>query len=238
MNDSLLNGQLTDIINIIAAISALGTAAFGLVETSKVFWGGVSRIGFGHIEEALRPFAPALAAAVGPANDWRRILRAHWLNGRPKDEQKAIAKSLLRLGLSAENARDVAVASRVDTAALSRVVAGLEEGRELEPQELNVLGRFDAAVEAVLDSAFERAEQQYGNFTRSLAAVFAFVLSVAAGAIIQSSAGKFHPLHYFTSMDFLTAVVIGIVAVPIAPIAKDLVSTLTAATQAMRTARR
>ena len=42
MSVSLSSMQLG---HIITAIGGLGTAAFGLVDSTKVFWGGVNRIG-------------------------------------------------------------------------------------------------------------------------------------------------------------------------------------------------
>src|SRR6185436_16153310 len=76
----------------LAALSALATAAFGLLDASKAFWGGVSNVGLGHIRHALGPFKPALENAVGAV--WWDAVRANWLNGMPKSDQKARVAAL------------------------------------------------------------------------------------------------------------------------------------------------
>ncbi|HZQ12851.1 MAG TPA: hypothetical protein VFB31_08590, partial [Pseudolabrys sp.] len=91
----------------IAAIAALGTAAYGLVDAMKAFGGGPSLVGYGRIKSALAPFDPALQA-LGNA-PWQ-TLRANWLNGVAKADQKAAAKSLIHLALSPGNATKLAAA--------------------------------------------------------------------------------------------------------------------------------
>jgi len=41
--------NMTSIANIVAAAGGLGTAAMGLVDTTKLFGGGPSNFGFGYI---------------------------------------------------------------------------------------------------------------------------------------------------------------------------------------------
>ena len=98
----LLTSELTNVTGAIAAIGALGTAAYGLVDVTKVFWGGISGAGFRYIKKALKPFEPALSAAGGA--EWSKTLFAHWINGTSLDDQKTVAKSLIHLGLSPDNA--------------------------------------------------------------------------------------------------------------------------------------
>src|SRR6266436_10419985 len=105
------------LVTAIGAVGALGTAAFGLVDATKSYRGGVSNVGFGDLTVVLSRFAVALDQALG-SNEWRTVVHAHWINGRPKDEQKAIVKSLIRLGLSPETAPDLAKAGHVDPEAL------------------------------------------------------------------------------------------------------------------------
>src|SRR4030081_3115121 len=90
--------KASPIADVLGAIAALGTAAYGLVDVSKFARGGVSNAGFRFISGALMPFAPALSAASGV--DWQDVLWANWINGVAKDQQKAKAKSLIHLGLS------------------------------------------------------------------------------------------------------------------------------------------
>src|SRR3954470_8665438 len=147
---------VTSIPTILGAIGALGTAASGLVDASKAFHGGISNVGFGKIEEALRPFKRALTAAE---SDWTATIKANWVNGMHKDDQKAAAKSLIRLGLSSENAESMAAAGHVNPAKLKAAITAVENGDTLTPDLINILGRFNGAIDAVMDGGFERADQ-------------------------------------------------------------------------------
>ena len=97
---------LQNLPQVVAAIGGLGTAAFGLVDASKVFGGGVNHIGFAGIRAAIRQ----LTDAGEPVNalSQKKILatlQANWMNGTHLGSQKAIAKSLIKLNLNPRNAR-------------------------------------------------------------------------------------------------------------------------------------
>src|SRR5262249_5231371 len=106
--DAIADIGITRLVAIITAIGALGTAAFGLVDATKAFWGGVSNFGLPGILRTAARFSAALDHALGPPSrgraEWRRVVSSHWINGRPRDEQKAIVKSLIRLGLTSDTA--------------------------------------------------------------------------------------------------------------------------------------
>ena len=57
--------DITTIVEIISAVGALGTAATGLVDTTKLFGGGVSNAGYATIKQQLKPFDPLLSALHG-----------------------------------------------------------------------------------------------------------------------------------------------------------------------------
>ncbi len=219
------DSRITRLVAIITAIGALGTAAFGLVDATKAFWGGVSNVGLPGINRVVSRFSAALDRSLGKDErgnaEWRRIVRSHWINGRPRDEQKAIVKSLIRLGLAPETAEALANVGRVTPDALRAVATKLQQGAPLTDVDLNVLGRFDASVEAQLDAAFDRADQLYRNVSRVCAGVF--------------SIGLAHVATWALGWDrWALALVVGLLAVPFAPIAKDLASSLQAAAAAMR----
>src|ERR1700761_2378757 len=100
-----VSSTLTSVVGAIAAIGGLGVAAAGLVDGTKAFWGGISNVGFGRIKKALQPFESALKRVD---HDWTDTIRAGWINGVPKEDQKATAKSLIRLGLSSAHAAKLA----------------------------------------------------------------------------------------------------------------------------------
>lgn len=216
---------LAYLVSLIGAIGALGSAAFALVDASKIGGkGGVSNVGFKDLERVVRRFAAALDRAIGP-DEWRAAVHAHWINGRPREQQKAIVKALIRLGLDTGTAPGLATVGHVDPGALAAVAAKLEQGEPLLEPDINVLGRLDASIDAQLDAAFDRADQRYRNVSRVWAGVVAVVLSLAAAMAL----GEWDRLPL--------AVVVGLLAVPLSPIAKDLASSLAAAAKAVGTGR-
>src|SRR5271170_8093827 len=115
---------LENLTQIVTAIGGLGTAAFGLVDASKVFGGGVNHIGFSGIRTAVQQ----LTDAGQPVNALSRkkiiaTLQANWMNGTQLGNQKAIAKSLIKLNLNPGNADALADATGVDPTVL-KTVAG------------------------------------------------------------------------------------------------------------------
>lgn len=221
-----ITGQLSDFGNIFAAIGALGTAAYGLVDVTKCYRGGVSNVGFAFIESAVAPYASALQLVS--SSDPLSTIRANWLNGVAKADQKATVKSLIRLGLTAGTVASLAAAAPgVDGAALQATVQKIDSGQTLNEQDINVMGRFDAILDAQMDAAFERADQQYRNVAKVLAAAFAVVLSLLGIWVIQGNSASFS--------DFMLALLVGVIATPLAPVAKDLTSAIGSAVTALKT---
>ncbi|MGA7864371.1 MAG: hypothetical protein WA709_04255 [Stellaceae bacterium] len=245
-----LSSQFGNILNLLSAAAALGTASMGLVDASKAWDGGPSNFGFGHIRRALDPFlvaeagpAPAVggAAAADQAPVFGKAqiletLKANWLNGVPKADQKAKAKALIHLTLTQGNAPALAAAANVNATLLGSLATKTAkgEGEQATQEELTVLGQFDAVLMAVLDVAYERGDQLYRNGSKAAAMVVSTVLAIFSGWVIQHG----HGWAYFLSADFGLAAIVGIAATPLAPVAKDLASSLQAAAGAVRLVRR
>ncbi|HEY2751553.1 hypothetical protein [Phenylobacterium sp.] len=228
---SSLADAVAGTIATITALGALGTGAAGLVDASKAFGGGVSNFGLGYINAALKPFAAALDNAT-PA--WPELVRASWINGMPKEDQKAATKSLIRLGLSAVNSAEIAAAGHVDAAALQTALTNIQSGAPSTVADVNTLGRLNGMIDAAMDAGYERADQQYRNASKVAAGAASVVLAVWAGQLMKGYA--------VTGLDtghlFWPSVLAGLLAVPIAPIAKDLASSLQAAASAVQAVKR
>lgn len=253
----ILDGSLTQIGIIIAAVAALGAAAQGLVDVSKGLWIKWDDSGYVFVKQALAPFDAALKAALGKGQSWQETLWAHWLNGRDKSDQKAIAKSLIRLGLSPETAAAAASVVKVDADTFAATIQAISAGAELSTEQVNLLGRFDAAIDARLDAAFERADRRYRSVARNAAAAVAVLLSIFAGgflyadacvAAITSAAAESAInnvclpdrnviIGYLGSRYFILSILVGLIAVPVAPVSKDLVSAIGAAARAVKAAK-
>lgn len=212
-----------DLAETVAAIGALGTASVGLVDATKWCRGGVSNLGYKTVLAGLTRFAPAFQSAIG--EDWEQVFRAGWLNGKPKDEQVSLARNFVRLGLSPDTAPAIAAVSAVDPKRLTAVAKKIQSGEDLTSQEFELIGRMDAAVAARLGATYDRADQIYRNSARVWAGVVAVMLSLVAWATV---------LGRDTSLLGLS-VLSGLVAVPVAPIVKDLISALGASVNAAKT---
>lgn len=300
MDDTtILTGSLAQVGVILGAVAALGAAAQGLVDVTKGWWINMDQSGFVFVKQALAPFDTALRAALGTGQSWQETLWAHWLNGRDKNDQKAIAKSLIRLGLSPENTATISGIVKVDPVVFATVIEAINTGQDLTPDQVNLLGRFDAAIDARLDAAYERADRRYRSFARNIGAVLAVALAIFAGGFLFSDAcvaattkAKTNactaattastettavtetaastdttttpetattaeakadtpkcfvndvcvpadgiPLGYLGSRYFALAILVGLIAVPLAPVSKDLVSAIGAAAKAVKAAK-
>jgi hypothetical protein len=209
---------LENLPQVVTAIGGLGTAAFGLVDVSKVFGGGVNHIGFAGIRTAIVQLTDA-GEPLNALSQQRTLatLKANWMNGTQLASQKAIAKSLIKLNLHPRSAHALAVTLGVDPDALKIVATKIADGTSLSSPESDAFARFDLIVTAVLDEAYQRSDHLYRNWTRALAALVAVALAVAGGRML-------HP-----AVDWPLAVLVGLLATPLAPIAKDLATALATA---------
>lgn len=236
----------TQLTHAIGAIGGLGTAAYGLVDTSKVGpKGGVSNYGFAYIEDMLKTALPAATAAVGavgvaplsnaaPAaagsalsfDSVKTTLRANWINGVPTDDQKAIAKSLIKLNLTPATAQHFAALTGVDPERLKMVAAKMATAAttQLAPEESDALGRFELALSTLMDQAYQRASQKYRNSCKIWAVPVALVLAILGGWSLEGGT----LWAFFHTHDFIKAIAAGLLACPLAPVAKDLSSAVQA----------
>ena len=217
---------LQNLPRIITAIGGLGTAAFGLVEATKVFWGGVNHIGFKGIRTAVTPLLPSGANAL-PPQKVVATLEANWFNGTDLGSQKAIAKSLIKLNLSPANAADLAAATGVDSSILSAVATSIATGTALTPPQSDVYARFDLIVTALLDEAYQRSDQVYRNGTKAWAMLFSILLALGGGFILHDGNG-------WSRYDLVEILVVGLLGTPLAPIAKDLSTALATAVNTLQ----
>jgi hypothetical protein len=221
------NVQNMPLTQIITAIGGLGTAAFGLVDALKSAFSFINRIGLSHIKDVVTGLAPDQTGIVLPRQNILETVEANWVNGTDVASQKAIAKSLIKLHLSEGNAAAVAAKTNVDPNLLSSVATKNAAGDPLLPAESDVYSRFDLIVTAMIDEAYQLSDQVYRNATRTLAMLVAVVLAVVAGWSLEGA--KFANVR-----DVVLAVLVGLLATPLAPIAKDLSSALATAVNTMQ----
>ncbi|HEY1901561.1 MAG TPA: hypothetical protein VGG56_03970 [Terracidiphilus sp.] len=224
---------LQSLPQIITAIGGLGTAAFGLVDSTKVFGGGVNRIGFSSIAAAITQLTPGAASSGLTQSKIILTLRANWFNGTDLASQKAIAKSLIKVGLSPSNAPALAAATGVNAPLLTAVATSIGTGTPLTSDQSDVYARFDFILTAMLDQVYQHSDQVYTNGTRMFASIFAVGLAFIGGWTLI---GLSFP-DYVRSHEMWLALIAGILATPLAPIAKDVSSALATAVNTMQAIR-
>jgi len=223
--------ELQNVGKITTAVGGLGTAAFGLVDACKPFFKGINRTGFKGISATVTALTPANTMAGKPANALAQknilaTLESNWINGTDLSSQKAIAKSLIKLNLGAGNAAALAAATGVDPAVLTAVATNITEGTPLTSAQSDVFARFDLIVTALLDETYQRSDHDYRNWTRALAMMVSVGLALAGGIILAGA--------NWTVSDLAASLLVGLLATPFAPIAKDLASALATAVNALQ----
>ncbi|HEV2134730.1 MAG TPA: hypothetical protein VGR47_10775 [Terracidiphilus sp.] len=217
--------------DVIMAVGGLGTAAFGVLEAIKPVFPTLNHIGFGGIRRAVSNLTPEVAGGGAPVNALPRSkvldsLLANWVNGNDLGNQKTIAKSLIKLHMSTGNAAALAAATNVDAALLIQAAASIEAGAALTQQQTDAYSRFDLIVTALLDEVYQHADAYFRNWMRGLAAAIAVVLAVAGGYVVTDGFRNWGQL--------LSAVLVGLLATPLAPIAKDVSTALATAVNTMQ----
>ena len=224
--------MLESLSDLFLAVGALGTASYGLVDVSKAFGGGVSNHGFARIAAAMKKLYPAGAGPLDLAEVLDE-LRASWLNGKPMAAQIAQARCLIKLRFDPAGAPALAAATGLDTARLSALAAKLDQGAPLDDADQALLGRFSDIVDALLEGAYQHADQAYRNAAKAWAVAVSLVLAVVAGWLMRS-----HDGNYWESRELLRAIVIGLLAAPLAPVSKDLANALGAGVKALQAVRK
>jgi len=207
---------------IITAIGGLGTAAFGLVDASKALGGGVNHIGFGGIKKTVKSLTPGNPTNAMSQDKILATLKANWFNGTDLGSQKSVAKSLIKLNLSTTNAAALAAATGVDASVLNAVATKTAAGTPLNTTESDVYARFDLIVTALLDQTYQHSDNVYRNWTRAIAAAVAVLLAIVGGLTLSPQPG------------ILQTVIVGLLATPLAPIAKDLSTALATAVNTLQ----
>jgi hypothetical protein len=189
---------------IVTAIGGLGTAAFGIVDATKVFNGGANHIGFSGIKAAVTALTPPSTGSEAKGLTQAKILdtlEANWFNGTDLASQKAIAKALIKLNVSPANAVALAEATGVDPTALTAIANSM-------------------------------ADQVYRNGTRALATGVALVLSLVGGITLHLHGEATTASSW--SIDIAESLLVGLLATPLAPIAKDVSTALATAVNTLQ----
>jgi hypothetical protein len=231
---------------LIAAVGALGVASFGVVEAlgkalTIVYQSrperagkpvtirlGLPYVGFSVVRRMTRPLAPALACAYGV--DYLDLIAQQYRADRSHGRAPDMVREGVKLGLpflplttaaevigavwSMEPARATALAAalQADGPPPARRTA---KGDAADMQSAQLLaGRFATALDERVNAAFLLAEERYEAYAKMLSGAAAVILAVVFNMSLQPR------------FPWWVAALVGVIAVPLAPVAKDLSSSL------------
>lgn len=233
------------------AVGALGASSYAIVDGLKLFsW--IDLAGFERLFHQggrrltqkhaanLDPLLPALKIAYGTAV--MEVLKAQYRGGRTGDLPRTLRQGV-RIGLGMMEKAQVeklATDLGLGEATVQLVVGALEKARQLRPpatgqgdakpqvppmgdDERASLARLETTLDARIDAALVLANAQYATQTKLYAMVVALAIAFGVGAAVLESEHK-----------YAICLLVGIAAVPLAPVAKDLASGLQAAVKAFR----
>lgn len=214
--------------NFALAAAAVGTAAMGIVESVKVVtiagW-GLALIGFGAVKRHLGRDALAALEIVYGQSTFEQFLQGAWRKGA--EELAKTLRNGLRMAVFAKDgtaAPGLITAYAQDPIAFAAAVkllragsagssggSGASLGRERE-----AVAQLEAVIDPRVDAAVAAGRDLYVSAMQSIASGVA--LGGCLLAHLMLPAGE--------APTFVVALVVGLLAVPIAPVAKDLVSFL------------
>lgn len=205
-----------DLTTLVLAAGALGTAAFGIVDASK-WLRIVGEAGFDAALGILGALTTPLQVAYG--TQWEQLMRAQYRGDA--GELKRLMRQGVRVGLTPANAPAVAAnLGSLDGAALAEAVGVAMKNGTLSDAQRAAVGRYELAADARIDAALTVAQADYAGAVR----IFASVVAIGIAVVV---AWKMH-------QSKTVALLVGIAAVPLAPIAKDVAAGIQAASRALK----
>lgn len=239
--------EFGDLTGWIMATGAVGSAAFGVVEALKgtrVGTLGAERVRPVLGEDAWR----ALTLVYGESLD--ELVRESFRRGQ--EPLAELLRTGLRVALSSDDAAsqlgknvpreahepELAVAVRTLRDHARRALdeslepseegdrePGDDQGRADESDARAVLGRFEALIDARVEAAACAAQCAYASWMQRVAILVAVIGAIGASIALEGGA---------TPDALLSGLIVGVAAVPVAPVTKDLVALLGHASTALR----
>jgi len=219
------------------AIGALGTAAYGIVDGLKLCsWIGLAgferlfsgksrkdgRLWLVKHKTSLNPLLLALKTAYG--SDAMGLIKAQYRSGRSKGDLPRTLRQGVRIGFSMLDSEKIVTAAvglglARDIAEKAADAIETKKPANINEEKKAALARLENAIDARIDSSLSLAEVEYVAQTKVLAMIVSIVIALFVGCLL--------------GQDWPKSLVVGIAAVPLAPVAKDLATALQSAVKAL-----
>lgn len=245
--------QLSEYLGTVTlATGGLGAAAYGVVDGLKLIpW--IDLAGFERLfgsrstkggrlwpvqqRAGLDPLLPSLQAAYGV--NAIELFKAQYRSGRSKGELPRSLRQGVRIGFGVVSPAEItrsAQALGIDEQAAKQAAEALIIARNQRPpasgeitsaapvtvssEDRSALARLETAIDARIDSALVLAEGQYVTQTKVIATMVALSIAIIVGGALK--------------VNFVMSLMIGLAAVPLAPVAKDLATALQESVRALK----
>lgn len=212
----------------VVAIGALGSAATGLLDVTKALYWGPSQWGLESITAAVAEILnvpPNLQSGKNLQYDAViGTVRGNWINGTPLMEQKSKLKSLVLLNLDGDKAEQFMRKCGLDSLRIKDAFNNMQAANSFTNNaERDAWARFDLVLTAALDDAYQHADQKYRNRCKAAATAISFILTLLFALALG-----------FEGRDFYLALLVGLLAAPVSPIAKNISDYIGDAAQAIK----
>lgn len=202
-------------------IVIVGVAAFGVVDSLRSLFPFIDRIGIGYILRTITSLTPESGESPsGTGLHQKQILgaiEARWIIGEKPLDQKDFAASLTKTHLNPANAAAVASVTNLDKQLLTSAAAKLKSVTPLTIPEQGSYTQFELTVASMIDEAFLRSVRANQNGMRILSAGVCVALSLVCGWVLNERTLE----AYLYSGDMCRAILLGLAAVPVVPVARD-----------------
>lgn len=211
---------------IILSAGGLGTAAYGAVDGFKLI-PKIALTGYRKVTDHLGDVMKAVRRAYGAHAD--ALLRAQYQGGRTDGVLPKSLRQGFRIGLPALDAATIeTIADSVGVANAKLISSGaakMKDGIDLTKEEREAMSRLEVAVDARIDAGLTMADCAYVLRMKVFAGLLAIAVAIAVGFAIRDS---------LEQNWLLQAFLVGLLAVPVAPIAKDLATAVGEAAKALK----
>jgi hypothetical protein len=167
------------------------------------------------------------------------LLKAQYRSGRSKGDLPRTLRQGVRIGFGVQSKEEISLTAQelgIDKKTSDQAASALlitraqrppaaeevstEEHSPVSSEERSALARLETAIDARLDAALVLADVQYVTQTKVTAMLIALTIALLIGHLIDA--------------DVFLSLMIGLAAVPIAPVAKDIATALQEAVRALK----
>ena len=217
--------EYDELATMIVATAGLGNAASAIVQALK--WRFLRTAGFARIPAVLgNALMRAIESTYGATTN--ELLQAQYCRGRSTGQLGKTLRQGIRLGLAQGNAEQLATTLGVQISAeeLSSTASALASGSTLTDAQRSVLGRYELAADERISASLAIAEEAYTQWVRLWAMLVAVALALVASFMLLGPSSE--------SAWFVRGLIVGVAAVPLAPISHDLQKAFTESRAAVR----